>query len=115
MQPINTRETITEPASEDSANEAIQIPKDMDSFGNNPCNSPTRHAETDPNTNRALIALVQEVGLQIRANAGVGISKASVAIDDTGADNSWDSDSKAILLIRGPAELKAGDVTSLLI
>lgn len=99
VQPVDTTETVAEPAGEKGADQTVQVAEDGDGFGDDPGDDPARDAETQPKADGSPVALVHQAGLGTEAE--VDVLQANVAIDDTGADDGGDGDAVGNLAHQG--------------
>ena len=106
MQPVDTTETVGEPASEQGTDQTVQVAEDGNGFGNDPGNHPAGDTEGNPDSNGLVAALVNQVGLG--AEAEVDVLETNVAVDDTSADDGGDGDSVGDLAHQGSGGAQGG-------
>lgn len=99
VEPVDTGETVAEPGSEKSTDQTVQVTEDRNSLGDDPRNDPASHTKTNPETDGTLVALVHQI--RLGAEAEVDVLQADMAVDDTGTDNSGDSNAVGNLAHQG--------------
>jgi hypothetical protein len=85
VQPVDTGETVTEPGSEQGANQTQQVAEDGDSVGDNPGNDPAGETDENPGAVRGQVAAVHTVSAAEETD--VDVLKTNVTVDDTGTNN----------------------------
>lgn len=85
MQPVHTTQTVTEPTSEQRANQTQQITEDGNGIGNDPGDNPASKSDANPGANSNHVTLVHAVSAT--EHTDVDVLKTDVAVDDTSTDN----------------------------
>lgn len=85
VQPVHTTKAVTEPTSEQRANETQQITEDGNGIGNDPGNNPASKSNANPGANGKHVTLVHAVSATEQAD--VDVLKTDVTVDDTSTDN----------------------------
>lgn len=85
VQPVHTTKTVTEPTSEQRANQTQQITEDGNGIGNDPGNNPAGKTNANPGANGNQVTLVHAVSAAEQTD--VDVLKTDVAVDDTSTDN----------------------------
>lgn len=106
MQPVDTAETVAEPAREERTDQTVQVTEDGDGLGNDPGDDPAGDAETEPETDGLPTARVQQV--RLGAQAEVDVLQADVAVDDARADDGGDGDAERDLGHEGAGGVQRG-------
>lgn len=87
MQPVHTAQSVTEPTSEQRADQTEQVTEDGNSIGDDPGNHPASETNGDPGSNGNQITLMHAVSSTEQTD--VDVLETNVAVDDTSTDNLW--------------------------
>ena len=85
VQPVHTTKTVTEPTSEQGADQTQQIAENGNGIGNDPGNDPASKSNTNPGANGNCVTLVHAISATEQAD--VNILETDVAVDDTSTNN----------------------------
>jgi hypothetical protein len=89
VQPVHTTKTVTEPTSEQGANQTQQIAENGNCIGNDPRNDPASESNTDPRANGNCVTLVHAISATEQAD--VNVLETYVTVDDTSTNDLWTS------------------------
>lgn len=85
VQPVDTRKTVTEPGSEQGADQTQQVAKDGNSVGDDPSDDPAGETDENPGAVRSQVAAVHAISATEQAD--VDILETNVAVDNTSAND----------------------------